>query len=492
MNKYIKQFLVVLLIAAVLLGLAAFLRTSGAGSTLSRSLKKDWQLDCSVLSLRKDSFAGLALQGEATLQFAVLKDLSLLMRFTHGSEVTERRLEQGALNLRIIKNGDSYSMCFSEDGLSWTEAFRWTDDEHLLDNARCGLTIEGDNCAFRWYSESLRPYGAIEAIEGLDILFPLTGEKSFNQTESRWGFGSGDLGAMFAHNGKVYMVYGDTFAHDRLAGSWIHNAIAVGTVEQPADGVKFTDLHIGAQGNGLVVSDALHTCAMIPSCGFGRDGVLYMWIHEIYSWHSGGHRDISSAGWATSTDDGKTWTYHPMLDGNTKFQFVTCWEEGDELYLFGNYGGGYGETYLMRVDAKKALDPSAYRYYAGTGSNGDALWASSEEEAAIVLNYNEREIGITYNAYLDRYLMTGWDSFNGLMVIHEAPSLLGPWSEAFVLLPRQYTPVENKADAMTWIYGAYTLPDMVEDGGKSMYFTLSEYNPYQVFWMRVDFRKKND
>ena len=459
---------------------------------LRQPLKKDWQLDCSVLSLRKDSFAGLALQGEATLQFAVLKDLSLLMRFTHGSEVTERRLEQGALNLRIIKNGDSYSMCFSEDGLSWTEAFRWTDDKHLLDNARCGLTIEGDNCAFRWYSESLRPYGAIEAIEGLDILFTLTGEKSFNQTESRWGFGSGDLGAMFAHNGKVYMVYGDTFAHDRMAGSWIHNAIAVGTVEQPADGVKFTDLYIGAKGNGLVVSDALHTCAMIPSCGFGRDGVLYMWIHEIYSWQSGGHRDISSAGWATSTDDGKTWTYHPMLDGNTKFQFVTCWEEGDELYLFGNYGGGYGETYLMRVDAKKALDPSAYRYYAGTGSNGDALWASSEEEAAIVLNYNEREIGITYNAYLDRYLMTGWDSFNGLMVIHEAPSLLGPWSEAFVLLPRQYTPVENKVDAMTWIYGAYTLPNMVEDGGKSMYFTLSEYNPYQVFWMRVDFRKKND
>lgn len=45
MNKYIKQFLVVLLIAAVLLGLAAFLRTSGVGSTLSRSLKKDWQLE---------------------------------------------------------------------------------------------------------------------------------------------------------------------------------------------------------------------------------------------------------------------------------------------------------------------------------------------------------------------------------------------------------------------------------------------------------------
>lgn len=45
MNKYIKQFLVVLLIAAVLLGLAAFLRTSGAGSTLSRTLKRDWQLE---------------------------------------------------------------------------------------------------------------------------------------------------------------------------------------------------------------------------------------------------------------------------------------------------------------------------------------------------------------------------------------------------------------------------------------------------------------
>jgi len=194
----------------------------------------------------------------------------------------------------------------------------------------------------------------------------------------------------------------------------------------------------------------------------------------------------------SSPDGGETWAYHPMLSGNTKFQFVNCWQEGKELYLFGNYGGGYGEAYLMRVRADQALEPSAYRYFAGLDSTGEPLWSLSETEAAVVLNYSEREIGITYNAYLNHYLMTGWDSFNGLMVIHESPTLFGPWSEAFVLLPRQYTPVENKDDAMSWIYGAYTLPGMVENGGKSMYFTLSEYKPYQVYWMRVDFQKRNE
>ena len=470
-----------------------FASNTGESAYLLRpALKKDWQLDCSVLSLRNDSFAGLAVHGKGTLQFAVMKDQSLLMRFAYGEEMIEQRYERGALNLRMLKEGDTYSMLFSEDGLSWTEAFCWTDEGHLLDSARCGLTIEGDNCAFRWYSESLRPWGAIKAVEGLEILFPLTGEKSFNKTESRWGFGSGDLGVMFAHGGKVYMIYGDTFSNDRLAGRWIHNAIAVGEVEKPAEGVKFSELYIGKKGNGLVVSEALHTCAMIPSCGFGLGETLYMWIHEIYSWQTGGHRDVSSAGWATSTDGGETWAYHPMLSGNTKFQFVNCWQEGKELYLFGNYGGGYGEAYLMRVRADQALEPSAYRYFAGLDSTGEPLWSLSETEAAVVLNYSEREIGITYNAYLDRYLMTGWDSFNGLMVIHESPTLFGPWSEAFVLLPRQYTPVENKDDAMSWIYGAYTLPGMVENGGKSMYFTLSEYKPYQVYWMRVDFQKRNE
>lgn len=456
---------------------------------LRDTLKKDWQITTTLVSLREDSFAGLAVKGEIALEFGQRTDGTLVFRV----DGVEQEGGAGEKNLRIIKNEDTYIMQHSADGLAWTEAFHWVDEKQQLNGARYGLAVCGNYCAFRWFSEDYRPAGVISAIANLEVLFPLTGENGINQTQSRWGFGSGDLGSMFEHNGKIYMVYGDTFAGDRITGSWIHNAMAIGTVDDPDDGVKFSQMYLGKNGNGLVVSGQNHTCAMIPSCGFatGDEGneTLYMWVHEIFSWQTGGHRDISGAGWAVSTDGGETWDFDFLVDGNSKFQFVTCWQEGETLYLFGNYGGGYGETYLMRVDKAHALDKSAYRYYAGVDNRGQPVWALTEDEAAIVLNYNEREIGITYNEYLGCYLMTGYDTFNDRMVIHEAQSLYGPWSDAYSLLPNMYTPVALETDRMPHTYGAYTLPGMVKDGGKSMYFTLSEYKPYQVFWMRVDFTK---
>lgn len=456
---------------------------------LRDTLKKDWQITTTLVSLREDSFAGLAVKGEIALEFGQRTDGTLVFRM----DGAEQEGGAGEKNLRVIKNGNTYIMQHSANGLSWTEAFRWVDEKQQLHGARYGLAVRGNYCAFRWFSEDYRPAGIISAIADLEVLFPLTGENGINQTQSRWGFGSGDLGSMFESNGKIYMVYGDTFAGDRITGSWIHNAIAIGTVNDPDDGVKFSQMYIGKSGDGLVVSEQNHTCAMIPSCGFavGNEGneTLYMWVHEIYSWQTGGHRDISGAGWAVSTDGGETWDFDFLVDGNSKFQFVTCWQEGDELYLFGNYGGGYGETYLMRVDKSLALDKDAYRYYAGMDERGQPIWAMTEDEAVIVLDHNEREIGITYNEYLGCYLMTGYDTFNDRMVIHEAPSLCGPWSCAYSLLPNIYTPVEFESDHLPHTYGAYTLPSMVKDDGKTMYFTLSEYKPYQVFWIRVNFTK---
>ncbi len=465
-----------------------------AAYLLRAPLKKDWSLDCTVIALGVNSTAGLAMaKGENTLQYGVQKN-QIVIRVNCGGRLEEQVIQATAQNLRMLKNGDTYIMQYSKDGLTWQEAGRYTDASGAFDGARCGLTVQGGSCTFRKYYEGYRPAGVIAAITGLDILYPLTGENSMNRTESRWGFGSGDLGAMFEHNGKVYMVFGDTFAHDRLQGAWINNAISIGTVDDPKDGVQYSQLHIGGTGSGLVKAGFEHTCAMIPSTGFGLgeagSEVLYMWVHEIYSWQSGGHRDISGMGWAVSKNGGKTWAYQRLFDGDSHFQFVSCWQENGLLYLYGNIGGGYGETYLMCVEQERALERDAYRFFAGVDADGAPIWTQTEDEAAIVLDYNEREIGITYNEYLGCYLMTGWDSFNGQMVSHESPTLFGPWSDAYTLLNRQYTPTELKQDQQTSIYGAYTLPTMVEEGGKSMYFTLSEYDPYQVFWMRVDFEKR--
>ncbi len=449
---------------------------------LRAPLKRDWSLECTVNHIAVDSFAGLAMvQGENSLKYGVLNG-RLVTRVTIAGQTEELAADAAAPYLRLIKDGCEYIMRYSLDGLIWLEAYRWVDTQEAFAGAHYGLGVQGGACSFGRFYEGYRPASAIENIE---FVHQITGEAGINQTQSRWGFGSGDLGSLFELNGKVYMAFGDSNTSDNHVGSWIKNVLAVGTVNTPADGIRYTQMY-----NGLVNSGAEYGGAMIPSCGVGleQDGgeKLYIWFHEIYAWNVGDHRDIAGAGWAVSDDGGESWVYERLFDGNTHFQYVTCWKENGMLYLYGNIGSGHGEVYLMAVEEGNLLKRDAYSFYAGMDERGNPRWSLNEDDAVIVVDHNERELGITYNAYLSRYLLTGMDCYNNQVVVQESSTLYGPWSDASTLIQSAYTPHHSSC------YGAYTLPDMVENGGQSMYFTLTEWNPYQVLWMRVDFAKKEN
>ncbi len=80
-----------------------------------------------------------------------------------------------------------------------------------------------------------------------------------------------------------------------------------------------------------------------------------------------------------------------------------------------------------------------------------------------------------WNDYLGRWIMTYLHEYRDAIVIREAPQLWGPWSEPLVVTTSQETS----------LYAPYLHPWYVENRGEVIYFTLSRWQPYAVFWMRA-------
>lgn len=67
------------------------------------------------------------------------------------------------------------------------------------------------------------------------------------------------------------------------------------------------------------------------------------------------------------------------------------------------------------------------------------------------------------------------------IVIREGILPWGPWGPDIVLV--------NKAE-YPGLYAPFMNTNMTEDGGKTIYFTLSLWGPYNVFWMKATLEKE--
>jgi len=131
----------------------------------------------------------------------------------------------------------------------------------------------------------------------------------------------------------------------------------------------------------------------------------------------------------------------------------------------------------MKVPEDRVEDQDAYRYYTGTDSAGAPVWSADEAAAATIVDDTVGELSVVWNAHLSRWLMT-YTNGGGLGVtIREGVNPWGPWGEPISLLSQQDLP---------GLYSPYQLPRYVGNGGSTIYFTLSVWDPYNVYWYRAD------
>jgi hypothetical protein len=150
----------------------------------------------------------------------------------------------------------------------------------------------------------------------------------------------------------------------------------------------------------------------------------------------------------------------------------------------------------------RATDTGGWQYYLGrnrwsapTGDEaaiaGRVPWLIPPTDAAFNHDQNSLSSGcnglgigkfsIVWDAYLARFLLlTGTDGCTelGTIRVYSAAKLTGPWAWAAVVA----MPHEDRD-----YYAPYSGPDLVTNGGRSVYFLASTYRHYGVFLYRMDF-----
>lgn len=330
----------------------------------------------------------------------------------------------------------------------------------------------------------------VTGISGLSQVAQVTGPDSPNATDTVAIAGT-DLGSMFTVGDRTYFVFGDTFGErgpDAFGGggtNWRSNALAWTTDDDPTDGITLDgwvvdDVGLAAELLPSKKRDG-EEMTKIPTHGFAVGDVLYLAYMSVRRWGEPGEWDVNYSSLARSSDQGRTWE---LLDdvrwpGDSNFVQVAVQrvadEDGPHLYFWSIPAGRSGGVQLMRVDEREVEDPAAYSYFAGT-SGDEPRWVQDADEAETIVEGGVGEPSVIWNEALGRWLMT-YQQDNADAVLSESPTPWGPWSEPHLLAsiadqPGLYAPFMNQR--------------YLSEDGKQIWFSLSLWGPYNVFWYSAD------
>lgn len=334
----------------------------------------------------------------------------------------------------------------------------------------------------------------LQRVDAVTQIAQLTGAGAFNDTEQYLLEGT-DLGHMTTVGDRTYFTFGDSFglrAPETVGAGgevWKSNCIAWTTDDDPADGITFDGWVLDEYEQVKEVIPGEHKpneqvgeVTKIPTQMWAVDDELFMSYMSVHHWGDPGVWTADHAGLARSVDQAQNWEVLDGIgwagDGNfVQLAHAHVVDAGDDfIYLWGIPAGRFGGVGLMRVAARAdAVAAGEFEYF--TGLEGEApAWGGSEDDAAVVLEGSIGELSVLWSEYLQRWLLTTMVD-NGSAVVFEGLAPWGPWSEPHTITTQAETP---------GLYAPYTNPRYVADDGRRVYFTLSIWEPYQVFWYSMD------
>ncbi len=150
--------------------------------------------------------------------------------------------------------------------------------------------------------------------------------------------------------------------------------------------------------------------------------------------------------------------------------------EDDYLYLWGTTSGRTGGVKLARVLPASVTELSAYRYFAGLDNAGQPTWVSNEFTCPLIVPAPVGEMSVMYNQAASAWTMMYFNQDNYAIEFRESPSPWGPWSSPITVTTGQEFP---------GLYAPYMNPLYVEQDGQIVYFTMSLWDPYDVYLMKA-------
>lgn len=336
----------------------------------------------------------------------------------------------------------------------------------------------------------------LTGVAGVEEVAKLTGPAAMNDTASV-GVAGTDLGSMVDVGDRTYFLFGDTFgeraddAYGGQGGMWRSNVAAWTTDDDPSDGIDFEGwAPVDAIGLAAAMAEGDHDgneaggeVTKIPTHGFVVDDTFYVAYMSVRRWGEAGQWDANHARLVKSTDAGQSWEAVEGVEwtGDSGFVQVAAAQvadaDGEYIYLWSIPSGRFGEVRLMRVAAtSEAVESSSgYTYFSGADERGNPTWSASMSDAEVIVEGTIGELSVMWSEGIGRWLMTYSDAGNAY--IREGLTPWGPWGEPLEMVSGKEYP---------GLYSPYIHPRYVSDDGQTIYFTLSLWGPYNVFWFSAD------
>jgi hypothetical protein len=330
---------------------------------------------------------------------------------------------------------------------------------------------------------------------GLELIAQVTGEDSPNRTGSRFGFLATDLGILWDDGeGGVLAAFGDTYGEGWAgpgAGARTadhrRNVLGRSTGTELRAGLVLDEMTEDRPGHAAEILPAdphrRLESTVIPTAGIAVDGVQYIHYMSVKVWGVPGGWRTNYGGIAYSRDRGMTWHKdrdarwrNTWLRGRQPFQMGAFTRDPADpawVYLFGTRNGRFGDVHLARVAAARVAHPDSYEYW--TGSHWSEFWHRARPVAAGPCG----ELSVAYHRGLGCWLMVHLDDRAGRILLRSAAAVTGPWSDGQTLVSGQEYPA---------LYGGYLHPGALD--GDEIYFTMSQWGPYNVYLMRADLAKQ--
>lgn len=340
-------------------------------------------------------------------------------------------------------------------------------------------------------------------------------QSTTNLTNTYYQLTRTDLGVPFYHNGKTYILFGDS----QGGHTGDLDAIAYTTDNNPDDGLSITFL---TDGNGIWNPIAIPGIDMgtfnVPTEGVSYNGNIY-----LYSTTDTMQKSLVSV----SYDNG--YTYQKLYDWSVS-HFINVsiveinfsdWngfppESGQGMAIFGSGKYRMSDVFFAYQNMNNIGTPTGIVYFAGLNGNGNPMWTPFEENAVSLFNQPcVGELSVTYNQFIKKWILTYNCSGTGGTNFRTADNPWGPWSQpkilfhgwndggycSFIHVDWNFQNCDNAYDAgreYEWggDYGPYQFPDFAKstDGATntSIYFTQSTWNPYTVVLMKSTLQLSTD
>ena len=113
---------------------------------------------------------------------------------------------------------------------------------------------------------------------------------------------------------------------------------------------------------------------------------------------------------------------------------------------------------------------AAWEYFDGES------WSADRADAAEIIRPGAGEGSLAWNAGLGKWMYTTLNELSAQIELRLADELTGPWSDPIALA----TIADNPQ-----AYGAFMTPSWISEDGRTFYFVMSQFGPYNTYVVRA-------